>query len=71
MAVDRREERTVSNSLTLQYDRVVYLLTPNDLTRTLKRKRVNVFDYADGTIAIRCMTKCVKSSRGPLPPTND
>ncbi len=48
-----REERTVSNSLTLQYDRVLYLLTPNELTRTLKRKRVNVFDYANGTIAIQ------------------
>jgi hypothetical protein len=26
-----QEERTVSNSLTLQYDRVVYLLEPTDI----------------------------------------
>jgi hypothetical protein len=30
-----REERTVSNSLTLQYDKVVFLLEPNEITREL------------------------------------
>jgi len=30
-----REERTVSNSLTLQYDKVVFLLEPNETTREL------------------------------------
>lgn len=48
-----REDRTVSNSLTLQYDRVVYLLAPNEVSCDLKRKRVTVFDYPDGTISIR------------------
>ncbi|RLT95617.1 ISNCY family transposase [Ketobacter sp.] len=46
-------ERTVSNSLTVQYDRVVYLLEPNDLTLGLKRKKVRIYDYPDGTIEIR------------------
>jgi hypothetical protein len=31
-----REERTVSNSLTLQYDKVVFLLEPNEITRELR-----------------------------------
>ncbi len=48
-----QEERTVSNSLTVQYDRVVYLLEPNDLTKGLRRKKVCVHDYPDGTIAIK------------------
>jgi transposase len=48
-----QEERTVSNSLTVQYDRVVYLLEPNDVTRGLRRKKVRVHDYPDGTIAIK------------------
>jgi len=48
-----QEERTVSNSLTVQYDRVVYLLEPNDVTVGLRRKKVRVHDYRDGTIAIK------------------
>jgi hypothetical protein len=48
-----QEERTVSNSLTLQYDRVLYLLEPSDLTRRLRRCKVRVYDFPDGTIDIR------------------
>ena len=48
-----REERTVSNNLTLQYDKVVFLLQPNEITRELHRKRVTVIDYPDGRLAIR------------------
>ncbi len=48
-----REERTVSNSLTLQYDKVVFLIEPNEFTRELRRKRVTVIDYPDGRLAIR------------------
>jgi len=48
-----REERTVSNRLTLQYDKVVFLLEPNEITRELRRKRVTVVDYPDGRLAIR------------------
>jgi hypothetical protein len=35
-----REERTVSNSLTLQYDKVTFILEPNEVTRHLARHRV-------------------------------
>jgi hypothetical protein len=48
-----KEERTVSNSLTLQYDKVIFILEPNELTRPLARHRVMVFDYPDGRFAIR------------------
>jgi hypothetical protein len=48
-----REERTVSNSLTLQYDKVVFLLEPNEITRELRRKGVSVVDYPGGRLAIR------------------
>jgi hypothetical protein len=48
-----KEERTVSNALTLQYDKVLFLLQPNDVTRPLARKRVTVIDYPDGRLAIR------------------
>ena len=49
-----REERTVSKSLTVQYDKVIYLLDKDtSLAKRLPRKKVTVFDYPDGTIAIK------------------
>ena len=48
-----QESRTVSNSLSVQYDRVMYLLEPGELTNDLRRKRVTIFDYPDGTISIK------------------
>jgi hypothetical protein len=33
---------TVSNSLTLQYDKVLFLLEPGEITRELRRKRVDL-----------------------------
>lgn len=47
-----REERTVSAALTLQYDKVVFMLEPNDITRGLIRRRVTVADYPDGRVVI-------------------
>jgi hypothetical protein len=48
-----KEERTVSMSLTLQYDKVLFILEPTAITRALARKRVTVVDYPDGRLAIR------------------
>jgi hypothetical protein len=47
-----REERTVSNSLTLQYDKVLFLLEPTPISSTLRHKRVTVADYPDGRLKI-------------------
>src|SRR5271155_820357 len=48
-----KEERTVSMNLTLQYDQVMFILEPNEITRPLARKRVTVIDHPDGRLAIR------------------
>lgn len=48
-----KEERSVSVNLTLQYDQVMFILEPNEITRSLARKRVMVIDYPDGRLAIR------------------
>jgi DNA transposition AAA+ family ATPase len=48
-----KEERTVTNSLSLQYDKVVFLLENTDATRSLARQRVTVIDYPDGRLVIR------------------
>ena len=48
-----KEERTLTKNLTVQYDKVLFLLEPNELTRSLARQRVTIIDYPDGRIAIR------------------
>lgn len=48
-----KEERTVSNSLTLQYDKVLLLLDPTPIACGLRHKKVTVADYPDGRLKIR------------------
>ena len=48
-----KEDRTVTKNLTLQYDKVLFLLEPNATTRMLACKRVTIIDYPDGRLAIR------------------
>ncbi|MFB9262505.1 ISNCY family transposase [Bradyrhizobium erythrophlei] len=48
-----KEERTVSQSLTLQYDKVLFILEPNEITTSLARQRVMLFDYPDGRLVIK------------------
>ena len=48
-----KEERTVSTSLTVQYDRVLFLLEQTEVARELARKRVQIWDYPDGRLEIR------------------
>jgi len=57
-----QEPRTLSNSLTVQYDRVVYLIKDSVETRKLARKRVTVYDYPDGSIKIKYQGKELPSS---------
>jgi transposase len=48
-----QEIRTLSVSLTLQYDKVLYLIEPTQENQRLAGKRVIVVDYPDGRIKIR------------------
>lgn len=48
-----QEERTLSQSLTLQYDKVIFILEPSESAQAAAGKRVTVVDYPDGRIAIR------------------
>jgi len=43
----------VSNSLTLQYDRVIYMLDDTPQTRALAHRYIDVYEYPDGRIEIR------------------
>jgi hypothetical protein len=48
-----KEERTLTRNLTLQYDKILFLLEPNAITLSLARQKVQVYDYPDGRLAIR------------------
>ena len=54
-----KEERTVSFNLTLQYDKVLFMLEPNEITRPLARQRVMIHDYPDGHFAIKHQGRCL------------
>ena len=48
-----KHQRTVSNSLTVIYDRVLFILERNQLSERLSRQKVMVCDYPDGRLEIR------------------
>ncbi len=48
-----REERTLSQALTLQYDKVIFILEPSELAKAAIGKRVTVVDHPDGRLSIR------------------
>jgi len=47
------EQRHVSQALTLQYDKVIFILEPSEPAKAAIGKYVTVFDYPDGRLAIR------------------
>ena len=48
-----RAERTLSRSLTLQYDKVMFILDPTEEAQDAIGKRVTVVDFPDGRLAVR------------------
>src|SRR5215468_7948245 len=48
-----KEERTLSQALTLQYDKVMFILEPSEQAKAAIGKRVTVVDYPNGRLSIR------------------
>ena len=48
-----KEERTLSRALTLQYDKILFILEPSEPAKAAIGKRVTVVDYPDGRLSIR------------------
>ena len=48
-----KEERTLSRALTLQYDKVLFILEPSEPAKAAIGKRVTVVDYPDSRLSIR------------------
>lgn len=48
-----QEDRTLSNNLTFQYNKIMYLVEDSPENRKIARKRVTVYDYPDGSIEVR------------------
>ena len=51
-AMCRKEVRTLSQSLTLRYDKVLFILDPTEISRPLAGQKVIVCDYPDGRLEI-------------------
>lgn len=47
-----KQERTVTNNLTIQYNRVMYLLEDTEENRSLRRKQIMLHEYPDGKICL-------------------
>lgn len=52
MPIDSKEVRTLSQSLTLRYDKVLFVLDPTEISRPLAGQKVVVCDYPDGRLEI-------------------
>lgn len=48
-----RVERTLSQALTLQYDKVMFILDPTEEAQDAIGKRVTIVDFPDGRLAVR------------------
>jgi hypothetical protein len=48
-----REVRTVTNNLTLHYDRMMLLLDPTPFARGLARQKVDMVNYPDGRFTVQ------------------
>jgi hypothetical protein len=48
-----KEQRRLSQALTLQYDKIIFILEPSEPAKAAIGKYVTVFDYPDGRLAIR------------------
>ncbi|MGF6383949.1 transposase [Paraburkholderia atlantica] len=58
-----RETRRVSKSLTVQYDRVLYLLDDTLANRRLVHRYIDVWEYPDGRIEIRADGRVLQCRR--------
>ena len=47
-----KEEHSVSHNLTIQYDRVLYLIEDTIANRALRRKKITLYEYPDGGISL-------------------
>lgn len=47
----RHDVRTVSKSLTFQYDKILYLMDPTEENSRLAGEKIKILDYPDGTLA--------------------
>jgi transposase len=51
-AMCRKEVRTLSQAFTLQYDKVLFILDPTEVAKSLAGKKVIVCDFPDGRLEI-------------------
>lgn len=58
-----KQERTVTNNLTIQYDRVMYLIEDTVENRALRRNKIMLHEYPDGSISLNYRNKAINFSK--------
>ena len=58
-----KQERTISYNLTIQYDRVLYLLEDSLENRALRRKKIMLHEHSDGSISLNYQGKKLRFSK--------
>jgi transposase len=58
-----RVQRKVSQSLTLQHERIIYLLPETPFTRALIQRYIDVWEYPDGRIEVRADGRVIACER--------
>ena len=48
-----KEERTLSQALTFQYDKVIFILEPSEQAKAAIGRRITVIDHPDGRLSVR------------------
>ena len=49
-----QEERKLTKDLTIHYKRQMFLIEQTQTTLALRKRRVQVYEQADGTVTLRC-----------------
>lgn len=52
-----QEERTLSHSLTIQYNKTLYIIEPDNNPDKMRRARIKIFEYENGKIVIKYKNK--------------
>jgi len=58
-----KQDRTVSKNLTIQYDRIKYLIEDTLENRTLRRQKIMLYEYPDGSISLYAGSRRLKFTK--------
>jgi hypothetical protein len=63
-----RAERTLSQSLTLQYDNILFMIEPSEFAQAAIGQRVEVVDFPNGRLEVRYKGRSMSNGAQKGPP---